>query len=200
MNSPASTANSPTASPFPGTADPSTCGQIRAESCFANSMFAAQRPPTRGELAVLDRYRDRLPARLFREAFRLPASSGTGRDRDALERARALLREAGWFVRQELTGSRLVNADGHAFTLDLLTQNAAFQRVLLPYVETLRMLGIDARLRLLDSVMAVNLIDVCRALDRVLYWGKFGQPDETSAAYEYLVGSSVRILDSWWVR
>ena len=62
------------------------------------------------------------------------------------------------------------------------------------------------------------VIDVCRALDRVLlwgfyhiplqtpdderflYWGKFGRPDETSAVYEYLVGSSVRILDSWWAQ
>ena len=256
--------------------------QARAESYFANSMFAAQGPPTPGELDILDRFRERLPERLFREPFRLPASSGTGRHRDALERARALLAEAGWVVPEEPAGARLVNADGQPFTLELLTQNAAFQRVLLPYVETLRMLGIDARLRLLDSVMAVNLlrqrrydaymrgheflnpplgelesyfasataglalggnlagirdpvvdalieeaerrgtidavVDVCRALDRVLlwgfyhiplqapdderflYWDKFNRPDESSAVYEYLVGSSVRILDSWWAQ
>ncbi|MCY4014196.1 MAG: hypothetical protein OXG82_15950 [Gammaproteobacteria bacterium] len=36
--------------------------------------------------------------------------------------------------------------------------------------------------------------------ERFLYWDKFGRPDETSAVYEYLVGSSVRILDSWWAQ
>ena len=132
--------------------------QVRASSYFANSMFAAEGLPTPGELAILDGYRPQLPERLFREAFRLPASSGEGQHRDALERARALLAEAGWMVRDDRAGARLVNADGEPFTLDLLTQNAAFQRVLLPYVETLRTLGIDARLKLLDSVMAVNLL------------------------------------------
>ena len=58
----------------------------------------------------------------------------------------------------------------------------------------------------------------CRALDRVLLWGfyhiplnipdqerfvrwdKFARPEhEAVAKYEYLVGSSVRILDSWWI-
>jgi len=57
-----------------------------------------------------------------------------------------------------------------------------------------------------------------RALDRVLLWGfyhiplngidqerflrwdKFARPEhEVVAKYEYLVGSTVRIVDSWWV-
>ena len=57
----------------------------------------------------------------------------------------------------------------------------------------------------------------CRALDRVLlwgyyhiplhipeqerflYWDKFKRPARGDVArYEYLVGSSLRILDSWW--
>ena len=57
-----------------------------------------------------------------------------------------------------------------------------------------------------------------RALDRVLLWGfyhiplnginqerfllwdKFTRPDnEAVAKYEYLVGSTVRIVDSWWI-
>ena len=165
----------------------------------------------------------------------------------------------------------------------MTTQNPSQRRILLPYIESLKTLGIDARLRLLDNVTWVNylrernfdayirghdflnpplgelqsyfgsgtadlelggnmaglrdpIVDAlivkaeqmggtleeamtaCRALDRVLLWGfyhiplnipdkerfvrwdKFARPKhEAVAKYEYLVGSSVRILDSWWI-
>jgi len=253
--------------------------QTRATSYFANSPFAATGPPTKAELAVLAPYRDHLPDRVFTKAFRLPVSSATGLNRSALEGARDLLDEAGWTMQD----GRLVNAAGQPFELELTTQNPSQRRILLPYIESLKTLGIDARLRLLDNVAWVNnlrkrdfdayvrghdflnpplgelqsyfgsgtadlelggnmaglrdpvvdaLIDraertvgsldeamtACRALDRVLLWGfyhiplnipdeerfvrwdKFARPKgEAVAKYEYLVGSSVRILDSWWI-
>ena len=253
--------------------------QSRALSYFANSSFAASGLPTQAELALLAPYRDRLPERVFTEAFRLPISNGSGVHRPALERARDLLAEAGWTIRS----GRLVNAAGRPFELELTTQDPSQRRILLPYIESLNMLGIDARLRLLDNVTWVNyrrernfdafvrghdflnpplgelqsyfgsgtadlelggnmaglrdpIVDAliekaeqvggtldqamaaCRALDRVLLWGfyhiplsipdkerfvrwdKFARPEhEAVAKYEYLVGSSVRILDSWWI-
>ena len=45
---------------------------------------------------------------------------------------------------------------GQPFTLEITTQNPASRRLLLPYIETLGVLGIEARLRLLDDVLAVN--------------------------------------------
>ncbi len=228
---------------------------------------------------MLAPYRDRLPERVFTEAFQLPASTGSGVHRSALERARDLLAEAGWMIH----GGRLVNAAGQPFELELTTQDPSQRRVLLPYIESLRMLGIDARLRLLDNVAWVNhfrernfdavvrghdflnpplgelqsyfgsrtadlelggniaglrdpIVDAlieeaeqtggtieaamtaCRALDRVLLWGfyhiplnipdkerfvrwdKFARPEhEAVAKYEYLIGSAVRVLDSWWI-
>ena len=126
--------------------------QSRASSYFANSPFAASGLPTQAELALLAPYRDRLPERVFAEAFQLPASTGSGVHRSALERARDLLAEAGWMIQ----GGRLVNAAGQPFELELTTQDPSQRRVLLPYIESLRMLGIDARLRLLDNVAWVN--------------------------------------------
>ena len=253
--------------------------QSRALSYFANSPFAASGLPTQAELALLAPYRDRLPERVFTEAFQLPVSNGSGVHRSALERARDLLAEAGWMIH----GGRLVNAAGQPFELELTTQDPSQRRVLLPYIESLRMLGIDARLRLLDNVAWVNhfrernfdavvrghdflnpplgelqsyfgsrtadlelggniaglrdpIVDAlieeaeqtggtieaamtaCRALDRVLLWGfyhiplnipdkerfvrwdKFARPEhEAVAKYEYLIGSAVRVLDSWWI-
>ena len=35
--------------------------------------------------------------------------------------------------------------------------------------------------------------------ERFLRWDKFGRPErEAVARYEHLVGSSLRVLDSWW--
>lgn len=251
--------------------------QRRALSYFGKSRFAADQLPTAAELALLEPFGEQLPQRMLTESFALPISTGVGRNRAALQQARVLLRQAGWHVRD----GRLLDANGNPFELEILAQDRTLQRLLLPYAESLRLLGIDARSRIVDNVVAINLlrarnydayvrehqalnpplgelhnffgaraaemelsgnfagirdpivdalikhaeqaatldeaIAACRALDRVLvwgfyhiplslpdlerflYWDKFGRPaGESVAKYEYLVGSSVRVLDSWW--
>ena len=128
--------------------------QVRATSYFAGSTFAATELPTQAELELLEPFRGELPERVFADVFRLPVSTGTGRNRAALTRAHALLANAGWRIRD----GRLVNDAGEPFELEMLTQNPSHQRVLLPYIEALRMLGIDARLRLMDNVATVKLL------------------------------------------
>ena len=126
--------------------------QYRALSYFAGSSLAARGLPSKAELALLAPYRDQLPERVFTEPFRLPVSVGRGSNRPALERARRLLVEAGW----TLLDGRLENAQGQPFALEIATQNAWAKRLLLPYLDSLAHLGIDARLRLLDNVTAVR--------------------------------------------
>lgn len=252
--------------------------QTRALSYFANSQFATSGLPTGRELAILERFRDQLPARVFEREFTLPVSTGFGTNREALTQARQLLADAGWHMQD----GQLRNAAGQPFVLEFLTQDQSMQRVLLPYADTLSLLGIEASMRLVDNVTAINLlrernfdayvreqlflnppigelrnafatasanmamsgnmigvrdpivdelvalaeqaptlpekIAVVKALDRVLlwgfyhiqintadlerflYWDKFNRPaGEEVAGLEYLVGSSVRVLDSWWV-
>ena len=126
--------------------------QQRALSYFAGSSLAADGLPGEDEVALLEPYRDRLDARIFTEPFRLPASNGRGPNREALDRSRRLLAEAGW----TLVDGRLEGPRGEPFALEIATQNAWAQRLLLPYVESLAVLGIDARLRLLENVTAVK--------------------------------------------
>ena len=128
--------------------------QVRARSYFANSEFAATGHPSPAELELLEPLRDRIPERVFTESFQLPVSTGAGHDRLALVRARYLLAEAGWQVRD----GRLVNAAGEPFELELLTQNPNHQRILLPYIESLKLLGVDVRLRVMDNVATVNFL------------------------------------------
>lgn len=128
--------------------------QVRAASYFAGSMFTATGLPSEAELELLQPFRDQLPNRVFTEAFRLPVSTGSGRDRAALVRAHELLTEAGWRIRD----GKLVNAAGVPFQLDILTQNQSHQRVLLPYIEALKILGIDVRLRVMDNAATMKLL------------------------------------------
>ena len=126
--------------------------QGRASSHFAGSSMAASGLPTEAENALLAPYRDQLPVRVFSETFELPVSTGWGQHRAALQRARGLLADAGW----AFVDGRLQDAQGQPFTLEITTQNPASRRLLLPYIESLAVLGIEARLRLLDDVLAVN--------------------------------------------
>ena len=128
--------------------------QTRATSYFANSMFAATGLPSAAERELLEPLRGRIPERVFTEPFQLPVSSGVGFDRSALVRARSLLAEAGWQVRE----GRLVDSAGSPFELELLTDDPAEQRFLLPYVDTLRLLGVNARVRVMDTVATTNFL------------------------------------------
>ena len=126
--------------------------QRRALSYFAGSPFAAGELPTEEERALLAPYREQLPDRVFTEPFRLPRSTGWGPHRTALERARHLLAEAGW----TFVDGRLRDSNGRRFEIEIATQDAGARRLLLPYIESLRVLGVDAHLRLLENVVAVK--------------------------------------------
>ncbi len=135
----------------------------RADSYFANSRFAARGVPSGPELTMLQRFRGRIPERVFTDVFELPHSTGTGRNRAALRRARDLLDAAGW----RMAGGVLVDGKGSQFRLQLLARTQADQRTLLPYVDSLKRLGIDAHLKIVDDARFIHLIGA-REFDAVL--------------------------------
>lgn len=126
--------------------------QSRAFSYFAGSRFAATGLPSAEELALLEPLRDDIPKRVFTHVFELPSSDGVGQHRDALAHASQLLSDAGW---QLVDGERR-NAEGQRLRIEIATQNSGAKRWLIPYVDSLAILGIDARVRLLDSALAMH--------------------------------------------
>ena len=130
-------------------------GQLeRALSNFSGEpSLEARGLPGEGELALLEPFRDQLPKRLFTEAFELPRSTGSGRNRASLERARALLAQAGWRIADGV----LVNSAGEPFEIEFLSRSVADQRTFLPYLSTLKRLGITGRIRLVDGTQFVSL-------------------------------------------
>lgn len=120
---------------------------VRATSFFQFSDFAASGMPGTDERALLEPYRDRLPAEAFGEAVMPPVADGSGRDRKLLRQAAALLTEAGW----QRQGNGLVNAAGEPLTLEFLIQSQAFERVLSPLIANLKAIGVAASMRLVDA-------------------------------------------------
>ncbi|AWK86406.1 extracellular solute-binding protein [Azospirillum thermophilum] len=120
----------------------------RTKSNFPNSDFGARGLPTPAELALLDPYRGRLPERVFTEAFEPPKTDGSGNNRTQLREAMRLFKEAGWETRNgKLTNSRT----GEVMSIEFLDGSGALGRVVQPYVEALRRVGIDASFRIVDT-------------------------------------------------
>jgi microcin C transport system substrate-binding protein len=120
----------------------------RTDSFWENSDLQAEGPLEGEELAFLETWRDRLPATVFTEPAFTPTTSGaTALDRAMARRAGALLDEAGWAVGDD--GMRR-NADGETLTVEFLNNSPAFERIILPYVENLRAVGVDAVHTLVD--------------------------------------------------
>ena len=128
--------------------------QTRARSYFAESEFASEGLPSQAELDLLTPFRDQLPEHLFTRAFELPASDGVGWPRSTLLKARQLLHQAGWRIRE----GRLENAQGERFQLEILTANPTIQRTLLAFISMLDVLGIDARVRLVEGTQYTSLL------------------------------------------
>ena len=120
---------------------------IRATSYWPNTIIEAHGLPSEMELALLEPFRESLPAEVFTQPFALPLSRSPDSFRENLVEAKALLAEAGWYY----TEGKLRNDDGEPFTLEFLSLDAANNRTVLPWFDTLERLGIDATLRFIES-------------------------------------------------
>jgi microcin C transport system substrate-binding protein len=120
----------------------------RTVSVFQNSDMMASGVPTPEETALLEPFRAQLPAEVFGEPYSPPVSDGSGEDRAWLRKAAQLLADAGCPIQN---GKRVL-ADGTPFTLEFLIDEPSFQPHHMPFIRNLKVLGIDASLRIVDPV------------------------------------------------
>ena len=114
----------------------------RIHSFWENSYLKAEGAPMEGELAFLRPLADKLPEGVLDgPVVMAPASSERQLDRKNLRRASAMLDEAGWPVGND--GMRR-NTTGETLQVEILNDSQAFDRVINPYIENLRALGVDA--------------------------------------------------------
>jgi microcin C transport system substrate-binding protein len=119
----------------------------RTTSFFQNSPMAAQGKPGPEELALLEPYRSELPADVFGEVYTPPVSDGSGQDRALLRRASDLLSAAGC----KRQGTALMLPDGKPFEIEFLDFQNALEPHTAPFIKNLRLLGIEARYRVVDA-------------------------------------------------
>lgn len=144
----------------------------RTSSFFENSELAARGTPGPDELKYLEPLRDRLPASVFGPDWNPPVSDGTGRDRALLGQAIALLREAGW----EMKNGAMRNAQGQPMVIEFLYAQPNLERILLMWARSLEAMGITLRLRSVDSAQYAARV---RAWDydmARLGWGQSESP------------------------
>ncbi len=120
----------------------------RTTSYFQNaSEMMAKGKPSPAELALLEPFKDKLPAEVFGDVETAPVSDGSGRDRKLLRRADKLLREAGWTLKNR----KRVNTKGEQMTVEFLRNEPSFDRIVSPFIKNLQLLGIDAKIRPVDA-------------------------------------------------
>ena len=119
----------------------------RVKSWFPNSEFGASGPPTPAELAILEKYKDKVRPEVLTKAYEPPVTDASGNIRNNLREALRLFREAGW----ELKNNRLVNAAGDQMRMEMLLASPAMVRVTEPFVQNARRAGIDASIRVVDT-------------------------------------------------
>ena len=119
----------------------------RSQSNFEKSDFRAEGLPSPAELALLEPFRPELPPEVFGEPVMQPVSDGSGRDRKLLGQASKLLAEAGW----KRNGGFVVNEKGERLTAEVLAEDDSLVRIVSPWVESMKAVGIDASVRLVDS-------------------------------------------------
>ncbi|MCA3509276.1 MAG: ABC transporter substrate-binding protein [Rhodobacter sp.] len=123
----------------------------RIESVWENSWLEAEGVPSPEEVAILQPLVDQglLPASILTDPPVMASVSGDRQmDRGNLRKASALLDEAGWTVGED--GLRR-NAAGETLRLEIINDSQTFDRVINPYVENLRALGVDAKMTRIDN-------------------------------------------------
>ncbi len=124
----------------------------RSNSFFSNSYLAAEGTPSGLELEYLLPYKDQLPPEVFETSLSAPTTTGKYRVRGNLRKAKRLLAEAGWTVKDGM----LVDERGKKFTFDIVLVSSTFERVMAGYVKNLKKLGMRVNYRTIDSALYVE--------------------------------------------
>jgi microcin C transport system substrate-binding protein len=129
----------------------------RLNSYFDNSELAAHGLPEGAELAILAQMRDKVPPEVFTAEYRSPVNGTPEAARRNLREAAGLLDQAGWKIegterRNTRTGERL--------RVEVLVPDTSFDRILLPYQQSLAKLGIKMTIRVVDAPQYAERVKV----------------------------------------
>jgi microcin C transport system substrate-binding protein len=112
------------------------------ESFWNAGDLAAKDVPTGKELAYLEGVKDLIPAEILTDPVTMAHTSGQrSLDRGNLRKALSLMEQAGYSPGDD---GKLVNAAGETLDIEFLQYSPNFDRIIVPYVENLQALGVNA--------------------------------------------------------
>ena len=120
----------------------------RVTSFWENSAMQASGKISKEELAILNPLKKYLPESIFSDPVFIPPKSKPDKvDRKNRRKAIKLFKDAGW----DLVDGKLKNKKGDIFSLEILNYSPAFDRIINPFIENLKLLGIEAKHTRIDS-------------------------------------------------
>ena len=131
----------------------------RIYSLFSNTALSAKGLPEGKEKAILLKHKKDLPEQIFTEEYQLPDNSTDEKQRENLKKAVELLKEAGYdFVDGKMTDLKT----GKPLEIEVLgnaANGSSFTRVMLPFINNLRKIGIKMTFRNLEVNIFKNRLD-----------------------------------------
>ncbi len=121
----------------------------RSQSYFARSELSSNgKPADARERELLKPFADKVLPSILEGRHALPKTAGDGRNRDAWRRAMVMFNKAGYRLKD---GVLRHGQTGKSLSFEMLAASVAQQRLFLAYARDLKRLGIDAKVRVVDS-------------------------------------------------
>lgn len=128
----------------------------RSYSYFSNTNLAAKAEPTTEELNILLPYKDQFTPeeqeRIFTSIYQPPVTTGKGKPRANLIKAQTMLQDAGYTI----IDNQLYTPKGEPVTFEFLIYSPAFIRIILPFQQNLKTLGISFDIRKVDVTQYIE--------------------------------------------
>ena len=127
----------------------------RIDSYFYGSELASSGLPEGRELEILKSLGSDVAPEVLTQEYRNPIGGGDTKVRDNLRSALALLKEAGYELRN---GKMVLSSTGAPLKFEILLNGPTIERVAIPFAENLKKIGIQASVRTVDSAQYANRV------------------------------------------
>lgn len=152
----------------------------RVDSYFWGTELASSGLPEGREKEILEGLENEIPAEVFTTPYTNPVGGDPQKARANLRQALTLFQEAGYALK---SGKLINTSTNEQFGIEILLSSPSLERSVLPYIASLKKIGIDARIRTVDASQYTNRI---RSFDYDMIWNVWGQslnPGNEQAGY-----------------
>ena len=152
----------------------------RISSYFQGTELACSGVPEGQELVILETVKDKVPPELFTHPYTNPVGGDPQKVRNNLREAVALLRDAGYEIRD----TKLVHAKtDEPFNVEFLAEDPTTERIVLFFKPSLERLGMDVAVRTVDSAQYENRLRQFDFDIIVANWGESLSPGNEQRGY-----------------